>query len=34
MSGACLMTTPAYAPIPGAARVLADPGDWYSPQQR
>ncbi|MCF3960485.1 replicative DNA helicase [Streptomyces fuscigenes] len=30
--GACLMATPAYDPIPGAARVLADPGDWYSPQ--
>ncbi|GAA3753842.1 replicative DNA helicase [Streptomyces tremellae] len=30
--GACLMATPGYDPIPGAARILADPGDWYRPQ--
>ncbi|MFE7268384.1 replicative DNA helicase [Streptomyces sp. NPDC057592] len=29
--GACMMATPAYNPIPGVARILADGGDWYHP---
>ncbi|MER5988844.1 DnaB-like helicase C-terminal domain-containing protein [Streptomyces sp. NPDC001787] len=29
--GACLMATPAFDPVPIAARILDDPRDWYRP---